>query len=70
MYVFEYEPDMLKLPEIWTVDGQTRVKGLAKARAIAQGEKNFELVRYQNKRIGINLTFTTDVYKNALFFIF
>lgn len=69
MYVFEYEPDMLKLPEIWTVDGQTRVKGLAKARAIAQGEKNYELVKdINNKRLGINLTFTTDVYKECFIF--
>ena len=69
IYIFEYEPDMLKQSEIWTVDGQTRVKGLAKARAIALAEKNHVLVDLiNNKRIGINLTFTTDVYKECFIF--
>ena len=69
IYIFEYAPDMLKLSEIWTVDGQTRVKGLARARASAILEKNWKLVDEINeKRIGINLTFTTDVYKECFIF--
>ena len=39
VFTFDYAPNSLKLPQIWTVDGQTRVKGLALARAMAEAEK-------------------------------
>ena len=68
-YVFAYAPGSLKLPDIWTVDGQTRVKGLARARANAQADKNFkEVARINEEHIGITLTFTSDVYKECFIF--
>ena len=68
-YVFSYAPESLKHPEIWTVDGQTRVKGLARARANAIADKNFkEVARINEEHIGITLTFTSDVYKECFQF--
>lgn len=68
-YIFEYDPSTLKNPELWTVDGQTRVKGLAKARAEAQISKDFNTINeIDSKMIGINLTFTTNIYKECFCF--
>jgi len=69
IYIFEYEPDSLLKPELWTVDGQTRVKGLAKARAEADISNDYKKINeIDEKLIGINLTFTTDIYKECFFF--
>ena len=68
-YVFEYDPATLKNGELWTVDGQTRVKGLAKARAEAQISKDYsKIAEIDKKMIGVNLTFTTNIYKECFFF--
>ena len=69
IYTFDYTPASLKLPQIWTVDGQTRVKGLAYARALAQTDKAYkEVARINDMSVGINLTFTADIYKECFIF--
>tara|TARA_X000000950_G_scaffold143604_1_gene177902 strand:+ start:1109 stop:2371 length:1263 start_codon:yes stop_codon:yes gene_type:complete len=69
VFTFDYAPNSLKLPQIWTVDGQTRVKGLALARAMAEAEKAYkEVAKINEKSVGINLTFTADIYKECFIF--
>ena len=69
VFIFDYQPDSLKMPEFWTVDGQTRVKGLSLARAQAQADKAYkEVARINAQSIGINLTFTDDIYKECFAF--
>ena len=55
VYIFEYDPEEIVNSDIWTVDGQTRVKGLYLARSDAEGSKNWKKAKEINsKRIGIN----------------